>query len=362
MRPDPHRVAMPEAAVRPRVAFMSSTWARPHSETAFVARRLAGGLSRFADVDVFVPGPAATPRPDGAFDVRPVGTSGNPNDPWPGPGRVELPEPVPHDLVILDEGTPSALALVDAALAGDAAVATLRRADEPATAGATALLDVGGPDSPSLVRAVASTPAHHVGCHVAVNPLSAARRHAGIGFRHYLLVLTDRGHGGPHDDPTPFAQWLVARFARQVVVVVEDAVASVWRSRSLLGRISVDTRADLWRLIAQATTTVDLRPGPHLARECVESLRYGVPIVVPAGTSGHRLARAGGGLWFRDVAELFGCVETLTDPVVRSTLGRQGREVADRWYGDPPAFVERLRRAVLAIHAGSPASRAAGQR
>ena len=124
--------------------------------------------------------------------------------------------------------------------------------------------------------------------------------------------------------------------------MIENALATVWRARSLRGAITIDTRTDLWRLLAHARLTVDLSPGPLIARECVESLLYGVPVVVPAGTGAARLAALGGGLWFRDEAELLGCVEALDDQQVRDTLGEQGRSMAATWYGDAAGFVDRV--------------------
>lgn len=337
---------LPDAASRPRIALLSSAWGHRHREAAFVARRLAGGLSRFADVDVYVPEPVGPLRPDGAFDLRPLGRSGDLDDPWPAPPRTTMLTSSSYDIVVVDRLTPHARALVEDA----PAVAALYGADADTPGpGVSAMLDAGTPSpvGPGSSR----VPVHLVGCHVAVNPLSAARRHAGIGFTDYVLVLTDRDHGHADTRPPTLAQWLIARFTRRVVVVIDDAFAAVWRSRSLLGRITVDTRADLWRLMAQAAVTVDLRPGPFVARECVESLRYGVPIVVPAQTTGHRLAHAGGGLWFSDVAELFACVEAVTEPDIHAALSQQGRAMSDAWYGEPSAFVERLQHAVDAIQA-----------
>jgi hypothetical protein len=182
-----------------------------------------------------------------------------------------------------------------------------------------------------------------VGLHVPVHALAAARRHVGLGFTGYLLVLTDRGpQAARNDRPTPLVAWLAARFAGRHLVVVENAVASVWRARSLRGLVAVDTRTDLWRLVAHAAATVDLAPGGLFARECVESLLYGVPVVVPAGTTGARLAALGGGLWFGDEAELFGCVEALDDERTRRALADQGKAVAGRWYGDADGFVRRV--------------------
>ena len=92
--------------------------------------------------------------------------------------------------------------------------------------------------------------------------------------------------------------WLTARFPDKEVVVVEDATAAVWRGRVLRGIVDVYTRTDLWRLVAHARVTVDLAPGPIIARECIESLRFGTPIVVPAESAARPHADAGGGMTF----------------------------------------------------------------
>ena len=58
-----------------------------------------------------------------------------------------------------------------------------------------------------------------------------------------------------------------AAFHDAYVIVVENAVAAAWKGRVLRGTTSVDTRMDLWRLIAHANVCVDLDPGPQIARE-----------------------------------------------------------------------------------------------
>ncbi|MGH9093480.1 MAG: hypothetical protein ACRDZR_19170, partial [Acidimicrobiales bacterium] len=68
-----------------RVALLGGSWGRPHSEPAFAARAVAAALSRRAAVDVLVPGSPGPPRPDGAFDLLPVG--GGPET-VSGPGTV----------------------------------------------------------------------------------------------------------------------------------------------------------------------------------------------------------------------------------------------------------------------------------
>jgi len=341
------------------VVLFGGSWGRVHDERSFVARAVAAAMSRRNQVVVLVPGPAGPSRPDGAFDLVPVG-GGDGTDPtggapgWPTPPEARWPDPSPSALVVVDDADLGALALADHFLPGvpTAPIVSWTWTGAEATGGehrGAALLAVGVGDDPPAV--------HQIGLHVPVHALAAAQRHVGLGFVDYLLVLGDRGPEAADDEtPTPPARWLAARFADRHLVVVENATASVWRSRSLRGTVSVDTRVDLWRLVAHARLTVDLAPGPLIARECVESLRYGVPVVVPAGGAAARLAARGGGLWFEDEAELLGCVEALDDQGLRDTLGRQGQGVADAWYGDPDQFVERVGRA-LETYVARPRSR-----
>jgi hypothetical protein len=341
------------AGVR-RVVVVTSDWEGTDPEAAFVVRSLAGAISRHATVDIVTPGRPGT-RADGLFDVRAVGT-GTELGRWPPPVGAVWP----------DLGGEPGTALVDAA---DAAALHLVRhhlpdvrvlamsADGTAPGGATAVLTLrpsvaaAAPRSPGCAPgAVSGTspgPAAVVAIdvHVPVNPLAAARPHNGLGFTGYLLVLTDRA-GRPEDSPpTPAVRWLTARFPREQIVVVEGARALVWQGRSLRGVVGVDTRTDLWRLVAHAAALVDLSPGDLIARECIESLRFGTPVIVPAGTVAAELAATtGGGLWFADMAELFGCVEAVGDAGTHQGLGEQGRAVADGRHGDPARTVEQVGR------------------
>jgi hypothetical protein len=183
-----------------------------------------------------------------------------------------------------------------------------------------------------------------LGVYVPVNPLAAAHRHAGLGFSDYLLVLSDRPATPMVAPPTPAVAWLTARFHRQYVVVIEGGTAAVWKGRALRGIVGVDTRIDLWRLIAHAWATVDLAPGQIIARECVESLRFGTPIVVPRDAPGSAPAHAneGGGFTFSEVAELFECVEQVFVSSERARCSRQGATYANSLYGDPVSFVGRV--------------------
>jgi len=187
-----------------------------------------------------------------------------------------------------------------------------------------------------------------IGLHVPINPLAATHRHNGLGFTGYLLVLTDR-IGAPDVIPPPaMAAWLTARFPAREVVVVEDATAAVWRGRALRGVVPVYTRTDLWRLLAHARVTIDLAPGRIIARECVESLRFGTPIIVPEHSAAHAHAEAGGGMTFGDAAELLACVSRLSDETEHATASAQGRVYADAHYGNQKSFVESVARVLSA--------------
>jgi hypothetical protein len=199
------------------------------------------------------------------------------------------------------------------------------------------------------VRQLALVGSEHregLGLHVPINPLAAGHRHMGLGFTGYILVLTNRSASPPVEPPTPAVAWLTSRFYDQHVVVVEGGTAAAWKGRALRGVVPVDTRTDLWRLLAHAQLTVDLEPGEVIARECVESLRFGTPIVVPAGSTATVHTRAGGGVAFADVRGMFDGVETLMDQSIRQSFSREGSRYADAFYGDPSAFVRRLSNAL----------------
>lgn len=178
--------------------------------------------------------------------------------------------------------------------------------------------------------------------HVPVNPLASERGHVGFGFDEYLLVLTDRTATSASTTPTPLAAWLASAFPRRHVVVVEDATASAWRSRTLRGQIHVDTRTDLQRLMAHAWAVVDLAPGYLIARECIEALRFGIPVVIPEDSAAATLARRGGGLLFDGIAGLIACVDVLENRTARDSLAQGARAVADEHHGDPGRFVDAI--------------------
>ncbi len=261
-----------------------------------------------------------------------------PMDRGPPPREAAWPTDLPlATTVIVDEPDQSALALLGLH-APDVAV----HAISP-TAG-----DQGPISSLKFAESPENGEPDFIGLHVPINPLAATHRHSGLGFTGYLLVLSDRVGAPDVTPPTAMVAWLTARFPTLEVVVIEDATAAVWRGRVLRGVISVFTRTDLWRLLAHARVTIDLAPGRIVARECIESLRFGTPIIVPAQSAAQPHADAGGGFTFATVPELLACVARLRDEPTRTTMSTAGRSYADAHYGDPQFFVESVARALAA--------------
>jgi hypothetical protein len=291
-------------------------WLDRPSELAFVVRSMAGAASRGGPVAVLVPDVPDGRTADGAFDLTPLGP----------PGALRWPDAVPTDTtVIVDELTPDLAALVDPV--EPAAVSFLAATGVTPRPGWHHLRAVGGDDPLDV--------------HVPVNRLAERHRHHGFGFTGYVLVLGDRRGG--HGEPPPAAAWVSAAFNEADVVVVEDAVASAWKGRALRGTVSVDTRMDLWRLLAHANVCIDLAPGAYIARECIEALRFGTPIIVPDGPGpGAVHARASGGGTFRDESELLGAVAMFRTEAQRADAAGLARRYADARYGDPAALVHRL--------------------
>ncbi|MDA8313447.1 MAG: hypothetical protein M0Z46_23090 [Actinomycetota bacterium] len=347
---------VPASPEVPRVAVCSTSWTQtPTPESTAALRSVAGALSRIAAVDVYVDGDG-TPFADGAFDVTPLGGARTPRSPYRavlveagdgGVGRlarsVASASPEAPVLSVGIARTPVD-GILDVRLQASGGEASGGQASGgQASGGEASAREASAREGGGEASGARRPGALHVGLYARVDPGARERRHHGLDrVPEYLLVLGDRVGVPTTPWPSERLRWLLARFAREHVVVVEGGVARAWRSRSCVAEFGVHTRMDLWILMARAWGLVDLLPGEVYARECVESLRYGVPIVVPEGSVAARLARAGGGVRFTSTAELLGAVATIADPLTRATLGAAGRRVADRWYGDPDGLVARL--------------------
>ncbi len=311
-----------------RTVVIGIHWHDLRSELSFVTRSLAGAASRLGPVDVLVPGVPGQALADGAFDLVGMGLS----------GELRWPSDLPTECtVVVDEMTPAATRLL-----GE--VSPRRVLSLSASAGA------GPPAGWEMVRVAPVGSRDESGhdavpvaaVHVPVNPVAQTQRHHGFGFVGYLLVLP-----GPSRTvgavPTT-AAWLTAALHDANVVVVQDGTAAVWRGRALRGQVSVDTRMDFWRLLAHAALCVDLAPGSFVARECVEALRLGTPIVVPSGSDPAAVhAAESGGAEFGDPGELVDAVARLCREPYRTETSLRGRAYADASHGDPVAFTARVR-------------------
>jgi hypothetical protein len=320
----------------PSAVVLGSRWRAHDTELAFVTRTVASALSRRGAVTVLTPSPAGTTEPDGAFDL--VGIGVGPEGGWPEPATARWDHlPDPTSTWILDEPGENARALFEAF--GPAAGYSVTAVPE---------------DSNPALRTLPLTPASAtedsapVGLHVPINPLANTSRHTGFGFTGYVLVLTDRAGDRKPQPPPDAAAWLTTRFFDSYIVVLENGRAAAWKGRALRGVVGVDTRTDLWRLLAHAVVTVDLAPGPIVGRECIESLRFGTPIVVPQLSAAAAHARAGGGRTFTGAADLLDAVELLSQEPLASAVGATGRRYAEELYGDAAGFVKRIDRMLRA--------------
>jgi len=180
--------------------------------------------------------------------------------------------------------------------------------------------------------------------HVAfpVNGQASHSRLAGIAsFGRYLLVIS----GWPEGDPSAVAG-MPHDYLRSVLGPV--SVAEVRKGRWLVSEEGrhfevpwAPSRMNLWRLMAGAVATVDLRRQGPVGREAVESLAFGTPVVVPAGSVAAELAAASnGGLWYEAPGELLDQAGwLLAHEAERLAMGRAGRELVVREHGDTDRFV-----------------------
>ena len=301
------------------VLFLARHWHEPRSELAFVTRSLAAAASRVHPVTVVTSGPEHETVADGAFDLAGAG----PGDSW------RLPSGLPsHPAVIVDEVSH--------------AVAMLLTDRQPTAVLFLSSAVVVNASWRRIAAAGGGDGAIDLGLHVPVNRMAEEHRHHGFGFTGYQLVLLG-DVDGVTEEPAREVKALGASFPHDDIIVVGNGQAKAWRGSVLRGQVSVDTRMDLWRLLAHASFVVDLAPGLYLARECVEALRFGAPIVVPASSSAaaeHALAT--GSTVFDDVEGLITAAGRLRRASERSRISERGRRYADERYGRPAELIERL--------------------
>lgn len=202
--------------------------------------------------------------------------------------------------------------------------------------------------TPAEQEAVATRPggASHpcfVGFSLQVDRLARDTAPAGLDEEDFILALTMTS-----SDPTSHLE-LLGRYLHDQLPVVPMVIISsdymlVTDRNGWEERPAPRARMDLWRLINRARVTVDLRPSGFLGREALESMMLGTPVVVRArGAAREHAEQGNGGLWWRSPRELVECVRTFEDNSIRGRLAEQGRSYAWRHFGDPDAFVRRVR-------------------
>jgi hypothetical protein len=194
-------------------------------------------------------------------------------------------------------------------------------------------------------------------------PAGGARRDRAV--THEILTSV-AGRVGPSAVPERSWRYTDDELATELPISVAEVDGEHWQLSDDVNMLPLPvtpTRVNLWRLMAHALFTVDLRPVQPFAREAVESMMFGTPVIVPDHSAAKEHARAAnGGLWYRNNGELLDAVRVLTDRDLREQLGRSGRSYAEAHHSDLGGFVARICEQVLPLHPGDPPPDAAGGR
>jgi hypothetical protein len=135
-------------------------------------------------------------------------------------------------------------------------------------------------------------------------------------------------------------------------IAVAEVDGSKWRVSDYINTAILPVnpnRVNLWRLMAHATFTVDLRPPGPFGREAIESMLFSSPPIVAEGSAAHAHVLAGnGGLWYRSPGEVLDLASTLIDDDnLRLTLARDGLHYATEHHEQMATFVTRTNSLVL---------------
>lgn len=168
-------------------------------------------------------------------------------------------------------------------------------------------------------------------------------------FDRFVVLMTGFPDGSPGAVRSPGHDYV--RRSLGPIAVAEVALGR-WsvsdRRQSRLVPVKA-SRPNLWKLLSHAEVCLDLRPQGIVARETIESLLLGTPVVVPEGTvAAEHAERSNGGLWYRDYGELFDAAKAiLDDALLRARLSECGRAWAESVHGDQRRFSEQVARLAL---------------
>jgi hypothetical protein len=182
-----------------------------------------------------------------------------------------------------------------------------------------------------------------------VNKSGSTQRLFGVRFfGSYVLLIREFPPGGPRFERVATHEVLRSVLGRGAVAEVDG---ETWRISDRVNTLEFPvnaTRMNLWRLIANAGVTVDVRPPGPIGREAIESMLLGTPYLAPEPSAAmSHVEAANGGLWYRDAGELFDAMRVLMNVSLRNRFAAQARSYADERHGRMDDFVERMATLVL---------------
>ncbi|HVB04705.1 MAG TPA: hypothetical protein VNF07_00430 [Acidimicrobiales bacterium] len=385
----------------PRVALVTEHWGAAPSEAVTVTRLLAGALARSASVEV-VHLTHAPRRPAGGRDSvfglheLPVTSERHLHEALVRTALARAGRPLSPALeaVAAPFATVEGLAGTLAAIAPDAIVLTgheapLDPADLEATGvpltfvpilgdlgrigeqriarlvdGASRVLSVNPAEEEALRARYPARSGAIVPLELALPLNRAATGHMLFGvhwFGRYVLLIRSFPPGG-HRYARSVTRELLSSLLGVSVAEVDGERFTISDRDNAVDLPVNPTRVNLWRLMAHAAVTIDARPAGPFGQEAIESLLLGTPVVVPAGSAAHAVARAsGGGLSYVEPGDLVDAARSLLRPGAGEEAGAAGRSWAETTHGDAERFVTHLAGVVLgggrqAVAASSPAA------
>jgi hypothetical protein len=384
--------AAPQTRSRPVVAIVTRFWGATGNEAVAATRLVAGALARHADVAVVQLDEARrSTYADSVFEIHRVPVHGaNPRRSallraaLAGQlGPAGLPAGAADLLLRYDGRAPDVVGCLEG-LAPDAVVLAgvhqpwdLAALDVAARSGrprvlAIPFLGAGRPFPTEVVRLVAHADrigTVHPGERAALVSLAPSReqdiealdlaigvnRHAtaeplvGVApYGEYVLLVRRFPPGGPRLARSVNAEMLPPILPGLSVAEVDGENWRICDAHYSAALPVNPSRVNFSRLVARARATIDVRPPGPVGSIALESMLLGVPVVVPDDSAAQaHVAAANGGLWYRDVGELFDAVRVVVTGPIGAVLAEQGRAYAQAKHGDIDAFVARMAALVL---------------
>jgi hypothetical protein len=141
----------------------------------------------------------------------------------------------------------------------------------------------------------------------------------------------------------PVADLVATAFPDRRVVIVSPLGTVMWHAGRRQQSAPPASESALAALLSGTSVVVDLRPGRFVAHHCIQALRAGTPIVVPARSRAREFCQnAQGGLWFSNAGGLLWSIEALGNQELAHELGRQGRRYCDEHHGSAERFMLQL--------------------